>query len=70
MPGEEGSVKPEAGRPLYFQHDGARPYTAKANQEAYESEGCKHGFDIRIRLQPAQKPEFNFLDLVFFRSLD
>ena len=66
----EGSGKPEAGRPLYFQHDGAKPHTAKANQEAYAAEGGKYGFDIRIRLQPAQKPEFNFLDLAFFRSLD
>jgi hypothetical protein len=66
----KNSGEPEAGQPLYYQHDGARPHTAKANQEAYEREGSKHGFDIRILQQPAQKPEFNFLDLAFFRSLD
>jgi hypothetical protein len=66
----QDSGKPEAGRPLYYQHDGARPHTAKANQEQYEHHGALHGFDIRIRQQVPQKPEFNFLDLAFFRSLD
>ena len=57
-------------RTLYYQHGGARPHTARANQEQYELNGALHGFDIRIRQQVPQKPEFNFLDLAFFRSLD
>ena len=35
----------------------------------YVKEGRKFGFDIRVRVQPAQKMEFNFCDLAFFRSL-
>lgn len=34
-----GSGKPDAGQVLYYQHDDARPHTAKINQ----AHGARHG---------------------------
>ena len=60
---------PEAGEPLYYQHDGARPHTAKANERVWATHGAMKGFQIRVVTQPAQSPDLNINDLCFFRSL-
>ena len=63
------SGKPEAGRTVYYQHDGARPHTAKANAKQFAAHGKKKGFDIVVTTQPAQSPDLNCNDLAFFASL-
>ena len=65
----DGSATPEAGQPLYYQHDGARPHTAKKNTQVWATHGAMKGFDIRVVTQPAQSPDLNINDLCFFRSL-
>ena len=63
------AATPEAGKPLFYQHDGARPHTAKANQQHWIRHGAKKGFNIRVVTQPAQSPDLNCNDLAFFASL-
>jgi len=65
-----GSGKPEAGCVLYMQQDGARPHTTDANLQHFAREGAKYGFNIIVITQPAQSPDFNYLDLSFFNSLN
>eukprot|EP00117_Sycon_ciliatum_P044524 scpid94515/ scgid32113/ len=61
---------PEAGTTLYYyQHDGARPHTAKANEAHWSRHGQKSGFSIDVVVQPAQSPDLNVNDLAFFSSL-
>ena len=63
------SGEPQAGKELYYQHDGARVHDTYENHEAYETESRKKGFWIIVIKQCAQSPDFNMLDLAFFRSL-
>lgn len=64
-----GSGQPEAGKTLYYQHDGARAHTAKINQQHWSRHGSKAGFRIEVVTQPAQSPDLNCNDLAFFTSL-
>ena len=66
---KRSSGKPEAGKTLWYQHDGAAPHTAKANERHWATHGRKSGFDIRVITQPAQSPDLNCNDLAFFASL-
>ena len=66
---KRGSGKPEAGDTLYYQHDGARPHTAKVNEGHWARHGKKGGFKIEVVTQPAQSPDLNCNDLAFFASL-
>ena len=63
------SGEPEAGQIVWYQHDGARPHTAKANERNWARHGKMKGFDIRVVTQPAQSPDLNVNDLAFFASL-
>lgn len=63
------SGKPEAGKILWYQHDGAKPHVAKANQRNWAKHGRMKGYDIRVVTQPAQSPDLNVNDLAFFASL-
>ena len=64
-----GQPTPEAGRTLYMQQDGASPHKTQMNLNHFASEGAKKGFSIAVTTQSAQSPDFNYLDLAFFRSL-
>lgn len=64
-----GEKCPEAGQPLHYQHDGARPHTAKTNTRAFASHSKMRGFRINVVVQPAQSPDLNVDDLAFFNSL-
>jgi len=66
---QNGTPCPEAGRSLLYQHDGARPHTAAANQKVFASHSKMKGFQIEVVTQPAQSPDLNVLDLAFFSSL-
>ena len=63
----KGIKYPEAGMPLLYQHDGARPHTALVNQRVFASHGKMKQFNLNIVVQPAQSPDLN-IDVVFFRS--
>ena len=60
------SGEPEAGQPTWYQHDRARPHTAKSNEKNWARHGAQKGFDIRVVTQPAQSPDLNANDLAFF----
>ena len=66
---KKGSGQPEAGKTLFYQHDGARPHTAAKIQPVLKREGKKGGFVIQVVVQPAQSPDHNVDDLGFFASL-
>ena len=66
---KKGSGKPEAGQEIWLQHDGARPHTAKANEEVFEEKGQEKDFLITVCEQPAQSPDTNMDDIAFFNSL-
>ena len=63
------SGKPESGKIIWYQHDGARPHTAAKNEKQWSLHGKRKGFDIRVVTQPAQSPDLNVNDLAFFASL-
>ena len=64
-----GAGTPEAGKTLYYQHDGASPHTALVNQQHWSRHGAKQGFKIQVITQPAQSPDLNCNNLAFFASL-
>ena len=53
-----------------MQQDGARPHTTDANLQHFAREGAKYGFSTIVITQSAQSPDFNYLDLAFFNSLN
>lgn len=57
------------GRPLFIQHDGAKPHNGNGNSAYFEEQGVIDGWNIQIVTQPAQSPDLNLLDLGFFASL-
>ena len=65
----EGTKCPEAGTLLMYQHDGARPHTARVNTLGFASHGKMKGFSIEVVVQPDQSPDLNVDDLAFFNSL-
>ena len=54
--------------PLHIQQDNA-PAHILPNDEDFVSIAGDEGFDLRIRNQPPNSPDFNVLDLGFFRAL-
>ena len=58
----------EAG-PIILQQDGATPHTARDNEDFFQRERYKGGFDIQVITQPAQSPDLNLNDCSFFRSI-
>ena len=66
---KRGSGQPEAGRTLYYQHDGASPHTARANLQHWRRHSNMKGFTIEVVVQPLQSPDLNVNDLAFFSSL-
>ena len=54
---------------MLYQHDGARPHTAKINERHWAQHGAKKGFDINVVTQPPQSPDVHCNDLAFFASL-
>jgi hypothetical protein len=58
-----------AKRSVVLQIDGAKPHI-KGSIQAAIAAACKSGgFNINLRQQPANSPDFNVLDLGFFSSL-
>lgn len=64
-----GRPCPEAGTELWYQHDGARPHTARANTRPFATQSKTRGFRIQVLVQPPQSPDVNIDDLAFFASL-
>ena len=65
----EGTKCPEAGTRLLYQHDGARPHTARVNTQVFASHGKMKGFSIEFVVQPAPSPDLNVNNLALFTSL-
>lgn len=66
---KRGSGKREAGERLFVTQDGAPAHTANSNLNLFDQHGKMKGFDIQVITQPAQGPDFNWLGLSFFNSL-
>ncbi|XP_065195838.1 uncharacterized protein LOC135827237 [Sycon ciliatum] len=64
-----GTPCAEAGQSLLYQHDGARPHTAKENHRAFACQSKTKGFSLCVVTQPAQSPDVDVNDLAFFNSL-
>lgn len=54
--------------PIFIQQDNAKPHSY-TNNEDFVSECSKDGWDIRVKAQPPNSPDFNVLDLGFFNSI-
>ncbi len=54
--------------PVYDQQDNARPHIPSHDEEIREN-GRKDGRNIVLYNQPANSPDFNFLDLGFFNAI-
>ena len=57
-----------AGKRIVLQDHNARAHT-KASAEAVEKAAAELGLDLVVRRQPARSPDFNILDLGFFRII-
>lgn len=57
------------GEMVKIQHDGARPHTGKGAEAFIAAAGSTDGWRFRFKLQPAQSPDLNILDLGFFHAL-
>ncbi|KAL6861666.1 hypothetical protein ACP4OV_017366 [Aristida adscensionis] len=55
-------------KPIYIQQDNA-PSHLKLDDPVFCEAAKKHGFDIRLICQPPNSPDFNILDLGFFRAI-
>jgi len=61
-------VAAQFGKPIFIQQDNA-PFHLKLDDPLF-CEAAKHeGFDIRLICQPPNSPDFNILDLSFFRAI-
>lgn len=54
--------------PVFIQQDNAKPHSY-ANDSDFMKEFSKEGWDLRLRAQPPNSPDFNVLDLGFFNSI-
>ncbi|XP_026458696.1 uncharacterized protein LOC113359240 [Papaver somniferum] len=54
--------------PIFIQQDNAKPHINPNDQEFLE-DASKDGFDIRLSFQPPNSPDFNVLDLGYFRAI-
>ena len=58
----------DVNKPIYIQQDNA-PSHLELNDPLFCQAAQKNGFDIRLVCQPANSPDFNILDLGFFRAI-
>jgi hypothetical protein len=52
-------------KPIFIQQDNV-PTHLKVDDPQFCECAKQYGFDIRLLMQPANSPDFNILDLVFF----
>ena len=53
---------------IFIQQDNAKPHISPTDEE-FVSVAQSDGFDIRLRCQPPNSPDFNVLDLGFFNAI-
>jgi hypothetical protein len=58
----------DLGRPIFIQQDNA-PSHLKLDDPEFCAAAKLGGFDIRLICQPPNSPDFNILDLGFFRAI-
>ncbi|KAJ0091554.1 hypothetical protein Patl1_14601 [Pistacia atlantica] len=58
----------DAGSPIFIQQDNAKPHIG-LDDEYFQSNATKDGFDIRLISQPPNSPDMNVLDLGFFNAI-
>jgi hypothetical protein len=58
----------DANKPIYIQQDNA-PSHIDVHDPLFCEAAQQDGFDIRLICQPANSPDFNILDLGFFRAI-
>jgi len=58
----------DVGKPIFIQQDNA-PTHLKLDDLEFCSHAQLGGFDIRLICQPPNSPDFNILDLGFFRAI-
>jgi len=58
----------DVNKPIYIQQDNA-PSHLELNDPLFCQAAQQDGFDIRLVCQPANSPDFNILDLGFFRAI-
>ena len=58
----------DVGKPIYIQQDNA-PSHLKLDDPVFCAAAKQNGFDIRLICQPPNSPDFNILDLGFFRAI-
>jgi hypothetical protein len=58
----------DVGRPIFIQQDNA-PSHLKLDDPEFCAAAKLGGFDIRLICQPPNSPDFNILDLGFFRAI-
>ncbi|KAH9134654.1 hypothetical protein AeRB84_019622 [Aphanomyces euteiches] len=55
-------------RTVFIQQDNAGPHSSKVNKAICEMD-CSDGWNIQMRNQPPNSPDFNVLDLGFFNAI-
>nr|ACV32576.1 mar19 transposase [synthetic construct] len=60
--------KEDVGKPIFIQQDNA-PSHLKLDDPDFCEHAKQEGFDIRLICQPPNSPDFNILDLDFFRAI-
>jgi hypothetical protein len=60
--------KEDVGKPIFIQQDNA-PSHLKLDDPDFFEHAKQEGFDIRLICQPPNSPDFNILDLDFFRAI-
>jgi hypothetical protein len=58
----------EKGRTIFVQQDNAKPHVSESDPDVLAA-GQQGGWDIRVVNQPPNSPDFNVLDLGFFRAI-
>jgi len=58
----------DVNQPIYIQQDNA-PSHLEVNDPVFCEAAKQEGYDIRLICQPPNSPDFNILDLGFFRAI-
>jgi len=58
----------DVNKPIFIQQDNA-PSHLKVDDPIFCEAAKQEGFDIRLICQPPNSPDFNILDLGFFRAI-
>ncbi|GJN31208.1 hypothetical protein PR202_gb19574 [Eleusine coracana subsp. coracana] len=58
----------DIGKPIYIQQDNA-PSHIEVDDPIFSQAASQGGFDIRLKCQPPNLPDFNIFDLGFFRAI-